>query len=420
MRRAVVFCALVALACAQACTDEPSGGNGSSAGGSGGVGFDAAAGFGGVAGSAGIAGGSAGADASQAGGAGLGGSGGVDAGGQGGVGGQGGQGGGQGGQGGGVDGGGAGGQGGAAGAAVFDCPALVAGPDAGLDAATDGSTPDAALPDGALPDGALPDGGATVRVRIVAANITSDNYQSYELPGIRIFQGLAPDIVMIQEFKYRHGTLRDLIDTAFGANFCFYREAQVGGIPNGVVSRYPITGYGEWQDASVPDRDFVWTRIDVPGPVDLWAVSVHMKTSTSTTRAQEASDLVADIQAHVPAGDYLVVGGDLNTGSTSETAVSELSSVVITSGPRPVDQNGNDRTNANRNKPYDWVLPSAALAQRELPVVIGSSSYVSGLVFDSRVYTPLSEVAPVQVGDSGVNGMQHMAVVKDFALPAGP
>jgi endonuclease/exonuclease/phosphatase family metal-dependent hydrolase len=290
---------------------------------------------------------------------------------------------------------------------------------AALDAAPDAPLPDAAA-EASPADAAEPDAGATVRVRIVAANITSDNYQSYELPGIRIFQGLAPDIVMVQEFKYRHGTLRDLVDTAFGTSFCFYREAQVGGIPNGVVSRYPITGYGEWQDQSVPDRDFVWARIDVPGPIDLWAVSVHMKTSTTTTRAQEAKDLVADIQAQVPAGGYLVVGGDLNTGSTTELAVGELSSVVVTNGTRPADQNGNDRTNANRNKPYDWVLPNAALAQRELPVAIGASSYASGLVFDSRVYTPLSEVAPVQAGDSGVNGMQHMAVIKDFALPTGP
>ncbi len=259
-----------------------------------------------------------------------------------------------------------------------------------------------------------------MRVRIVAANITSDNYQAYELPGIRIFQGLAPDIVMIQEFNYRHGTLRDLVDTAFGANFCFFREPQTGGIPNGVVSRYPIVAYGEWQDVNVPDRDFAWTRIDVPGPVDLWAVSVHMKTSSTSTRAAQAAELVADIQAEVPAGDYLVIGGDLNTDSTTETAVTELSAVVSTGGARPADQNANENTNANRNKPYDWVLPNAALASRELAVQIGASTYASGLVFDSRVYTPLSEVAPVLTTDSGVSGMQHMPIVKDFALPATP
>jgi hypothetical protein len=51
-------------------------------------------------------------------------------------------------------------------------------------------------------------------------------------------------------------------------------------------------------------------------------------------------------------------------------------------------------------------------------VVIGAASFAPGLVFDSRVYTPLSDVAPVVVGDSGASGMQHMAVIRDFALPA--
>ncbi len=122
----------------------------------------------------------------------------------------------------------------------------------------------------------------------------------------------------------------------------------------------------------------------------------------------------------MPSGDYLVIGGDLNTTSTTETAVSKLSAVVTTGGARPVDQNANANTNQNRNKPYDWVLPNAAFAAHEVPVQIGASSFAAGLVFDSRVYTPLSEVSPVQVGDSGVSGMQHMAVVKDFTLPATP
>src|ERR1039457_6849019 len=51
-------------------------------------------------------------------------------------------------------------------------------------------------------------------------------------------------------------------------------------------------------------------------------------------------------------------------------------------------------------------------------VVFPSNTFPNGLVFDSRVYTPLSDVPPVQFSDSGsLNGMQHMAVVKDFAVP---
>src|SRR5262249_50065867 len=43
----------------------------------------------------------------------------------------------------------------------------------------------------------------------------------------------------------------------------------------------------------------------------------------------------------------------------------------------------------------------------------------NGLVFDSAVYTPLSDVSPVTSGDSHVTGMQHMAVVKDFVISTG-
>jgi len=42
-----------------------------------------------------------------------------------------------------------------------------------------------------------------VRLRLVAANTTSGTQQSYDPGhGIRIFQGLKPDVVMIQEFNY--------------------------------------------------------------------------------------------------------------------------------------------------------------------------------------------------------------------------
>ena len=48
--------------------------------------------------------------------------------------------------------------------------------------------------------------------------------------------------------------------------------------------------------------------------------------------------------------------------------------------------------------------------------MIGAANYPNGLVFDSRVFTPLSDVSPAQTGDSGVTGMQHMAVLKDFRI----
>ena len=55
-----------------------------------------------------------------------------------------------------------------------------------------------------------------------------------------------------------------------------------------------------------------------------------------------------------------------------------------------------------------------------MPVRLAGHEFPSGLVFDSRVFTPLDKVPPVQLGDSGVQNMQHMAVVRDFRLDETP
>ena len=255
-----------------------------------------------------------------------------------------------------------------------------------------------------------------VRVRIMTANTTSGAQQAYEAPGIHIFQGLAPDIALVQEFNYRAGTTRELVNTAFGPQFCVYRDPRSGGIPNGIVSRFRIVDAGDWTDPDIPDRAFTYARIDVPGPIDLWAVSVHLKTSNVTTRIAEAKRLVAYIQAAVPAGDYVVVGGDLNTDVEFEQTLAELSAIVVTASPFAVDQNANNKTNAPRAKPYDWLLASPALDAKRAAVTIGASSFAAGLVFDSRVYMPLADVAPILATDSAATNMQHMPVVKEFVL----
>lgn len=261
-------------------------------------------------------------------------------------------------------------------------------------------------------------------IRIMAANTTSGNLQSYDPgEGIRIFQGLDPDIVLIQEFNYQSDTpanFRSFVDTAFGPEFSYFREGGGEQIPNGVISRYPILEAGEWNDVQVNNRDFVWARIDIPGDKDLWAVSVHFLTTSSSERNAQATALVALIQANIPAADYLVVGGDFNTNSFTESALNTLSSIVNTSG-RPNDQTGDTGTNASRSSPYDQVLPDPDLNPLETAVVISGHSftYPDGLVFDSRVFTPLSAVSPVLSGDSGASGMQHMAVIRDFQIPTG-
>ena len=260
--------------------------------------------------------------------------------------------------------------------------------------------------------------GAT-RVRLVAGNITSGNLQAYEAPGTRIFQGLHPDIAMIQEFNVGDNlpaTIRAWVDTTFGATFAVFRESGAQ-IPNGIVSRYPILASGIWEDPISPNREFAYARIDVPGTIDLWAVSVHLLTNDAS-RPAEATALVGFINANVPAGDYLVIGGDFNSDNRTETAINTLGQVVKVTAPFPADQAGDGDTNASRGSPYDWVMLDGDLDALQTAVTIGAASFPSGLVFDSRVYTPLADVSPVLLGDSAAVNMQHMAVVKDVLITA--
>lgn len=317
---------------------------------------------------------------------------------------------------------------------VDDCGGRCTFPETCSDAGTCGCTPktcaevgracgEAYLGCGQFTDcGPCPDGGLPPPhpLRVTAGNLTSGNLQSYDPgEGTRIFQGLRPDVALLQELNYGAKTdadARRFVDQAFGPDFYLYREPGKS-IPNGVVSRYPIVASGSWTDSSVSNRGFAWARIDVPGTKDLWAVSLHFLTSNAGARASEASQLVAQVRSVVPAGDYLVLGGDLNTSSRTESCITTLAQVVVTAAPHPVDQSGNGNTNASRTNPLDWVLANSGLKAMQVPLALGASSFPAGLVLDSRVYTPLADVAPVQAGDSGATNMQHMAVTKQFQLP---
>jgi endonuclease/exonuclease/phosphatase family metal-dependent hydrolase len=275
-------------------------------------------------------------------------------------------------------------------------------------------------------DGAPIDETNIRRVRIVAANTTSGTSTSYEpLESIRLFQGLKPDVALLQEVRYKSnsdGDLRAFVDTAFGTSYAFYREPAPGGtandIPNGIVSRFPIVESGSWDDPNADNRGFAWAKIEIPNAEHpLWAVSVHFLTSSGSARNAEAVALVAKIKEVVPEGDYLVVGGDYNTAVRTETCITTLSEVLTAAEPWPDDGAGNDNTNGPRNKPFDWLLVDEDLTALHIPVRVGTRTFAAGLVFDSRVYEPLVNVAPIQAGDSEALNMQHMPVVRDFAFP---
>lgn len=263
-------------------------------------------------------------------------------------------------------------------------------------------------------------GGPTGPVRIVAANLTSGNNQKWDLGhGIRILQGVHGDVLLVQEMNYLSSSatdLRSFADQVCGTECDYVRgPTATSGIPNGIVSRFPMIASGSIVDPYTTNRTFVWARIDVPGPLDLYAFSVHLLTSGALNRNNEAIALNTAIASMVPANDLLVVGGDFNTDTRDEAALMTLSSNFVTSAPYPIDQAANDHTNGPRTKPYDWVLVDSDLDALSIPVQIGSNLFPDGLVVDTRVYTPLSDLSPALMTDSGATNMQHMAVVRDFA-----
>lgn len=196
---------------------------------------------------------------------------------------------------------------------------------------------------------------------------------------------------------------------------------ETAALPNAIVSRYPVLAQGVWDDAELTDREFVWARLDVPGSVELFAVSVHLKAGGSGAEADRRDNEAMALRAllsdptKVSPEDYVVLGGDFNSQSDTDPSLVELDAIFSRTHV-PTDQACNPATNSNRTKPYDHVLANALLDARRLPALVGAQSFLNGLVVDTRVFSPLSALSPAEVGDSGSVNMQHMAVACDFAL----
>ncbi|MBP5406422.1 endonuclease/exonuclease/phosphatase family protein [bacterium] len=274
--------------------------------------------------------------------------------------------------------------------------------------------------------------GNTVSVRIVAGNITSGNNQSYDPGhGIRIFQALKPDIALVQEMNYKNNSASDYKNFAqqiVGTNY-YAVDSSDYQIPNGVVSRYPITSHGYWKDPNINNRALMWAVVDIPGDKDIFAISVHLHTdpeSDQVTAAKLIVDEIAKVKEKNPGKYYYVVGGDFNgTAAVSSNGFGKNDTFYV-AGPHPVDENGKSNTNSGRKEHYDFVLADYPLHDFQVGTVYYSSkdstktkTYKNGLVFDTRLYdqSVLNEYfSPAQTGDSGASNMQHMAVVKDFLI----
>ncbi|MBP5590377.1 hypothetical protein J6Y50_00785 [bacterium] len=280
--------------------------------------------------------------------------------------------------------------------------------------------------------------GDSIQIRIVAGNITSGNKQSYDPGhGIRIFQALKPDIALVQEMNYGNNSESDYKEFAqeiVGTKYYAVDNKQKCqnskcNIPNGIVSKYPITDSDSWDDPNINDRALLWAIIDIPGEKDIFAVSVHLHTdpeSDQVTAAKLIVDEIAKVKEKNPEKYYYVVGGDFNGDSAVSQNGFGKNNTFYVDGPDPVDEKGNGNTNAKREKQYDFVLADHPLHGFQVPVVYYSSedptktkSYADGFVFDTRLYdqSVLDEYfSPADQNDSGASQMQHMAVVKDFLI----
>ena len=264
---------------------------------------------------------------------------------------------------------------------------------------------------GVLGAGATPPKWATFT--IATANLSDNTSQAYGAAGIRILQALQPDVLAIQEYNYKLGTSKDLAQRLFGPDFHFAREKGGARLPNGVMSRYPIVAFGQWEDPYVGNRSFFWATVQIPGPKPLHVVSVHLVQNHSERRLPEARHLLELIRKQFPEGDYVALCGDFNVATRDSAALAALTNWFDDSA-QPVDQAGNKNTNASRNRPYDYVLPNPALAPYHAPTVLGGQKFPAGLVFDSRLWNPLP---PPAEWEDTARDLQHLPVMKTFRVP---
>ena len=280
--------------------------------------------------------------------------------------------------------------------------------------------------------------GDSIQIRIVAGNITSGNKQSYDPGhGIRIFKALKPDIALVQEMNYKNNSASDYKNFAqeiVGTNYYAVDNKQKCNnnkcnIPNGIVSKYPITDSDSWDDPNIHDRALLWAIIDIPGKKDIFAISVHLHTkppSDQVKAAQVIVDEIKKLESSKPGRYYYVVGGDFNGPAAVSSDGFGKNNTFYVDGPDPVDEKGNSNTDSGRDDHYDFVLADYQLHGFQIPVVYYSSedstktkTYENGFVFDTRLYNQsvLDEYFyPADKNDSGASQMQHMAVVKDFLI----
>jgi len=119
-------------------------------------------------------------------------------------------------------------------------------------------------------------------------------------------------------------------------------------------------------------------------------VSVHLLTSDASTRATEASNLKVLILSNFPTNAWIVIGGDFNTDTRTESAITTFAS-LCPDAPIPTDaaSGGNNNSNEPRSKPYDYVLASRSLTNYLTNVVLPPTAFPRDSS-STRAFTPRS------------------------------
>ncbi|HMO49538.1 MAG TPA: hypothetical protein PKE26_03550 [Kiritimatiellia bacterium] len=267
----------------------------------------------------------------------------------------------------------------------------------------------------------LPIGAFTV----MAANLSiqpSASFSYYDDSAGRLFQGLQPDIVAIQEFTVTNtGGHRAFVDQHFGTNYHFFVESTDGDtaspMPNGIISRWPLIAAGEWEDVNISNRDFAWATVELPGSGRVHVVSVHLKAGSTESdidrRILQAHALTNLIHHAFGSNDYIILAGDLNCSTRNEPALRILTN-IFNDVRQPADRHGNRNTNRAGNRPFDFVLANQAVAAYETPLTVDGVLFPDGLIFIDNQWDILPH--PILAGDSYAPNRQHMPVMKRFAI----
>lgn len=268
------------------------------------------------------------------------------------------------------------------------------------------------------------DGFSLVAANLVNGTVTVGDVTAWGEAGQRLLRTLQPDIVAIQEWVITNASYQAFVDSNFGSGYYYVVDGVTGqyAIPNGIISRWPFLETNIWDDVYAGYREHMHARIDLPGPKDLNLVSVHLKAGDTagdlTTRENQARAITNYVAtANFGSSNYLAIAGDLNqTNRTAETVLTILGTIV-SDADQPTTKSGSKNTNPADTRPYDFVLPDAALEAVAQAVTYNGTSFPEGLLFDTREWG--DHQYPALAYDSRATNLTHRPVVKVFALLPG-